>query len=50
MTDADGQMTVTEIASRPLVQDLLKHDVSWCNIALLKNATMKLGVVVRLVG
>ncbi|KAM8913992.1 advillin isoform 2-T2 [Spinachia spinachia] len=26
VTDADGQMTVTEIASRPLVQDLLNHD------------------------
>ncbi|KAL6111617.1 avil [Pungitius sinensis] len=26
VSDADGQMTVTEIASRPLVQDLLKHD------------------------
>ncbi|XP_029287630.1 advillin isoform X1 [Cottoperca gobio] len=26
VTDADGQMKVTEVASRPLVQDLLKHD------------------------
>ncbi|XP_054472534.1 advillin isoform X1 [Anoplopoma fimbria] len=26
VTDADGQMKVTEVASRPLVQDLLKHE------------------------
>ncbi|XP_034544371.1 advillin [Notolabrus celidotus] len=26
VTDADGQMKVTEVASRPLVQDLLNHD------------------------
>lgn len=27
-SDADGQMKVTEVATRPLVQDLLSHDVS----------------------
>uniref|UniRef100_A0A8C9WVI1 Advillin n=1 Tax=Sander lucioperca TaxID=283035 RepID=A0A8C9WVI1_SANLU len=26
VTDADGQMKVTEVATRPLVQDLLNHD------------------------
>ncbi|XP_032365171.1 advillin-like [Etheostoma spectabile] len=26
VTDADGQMKVTEVATRPLVQDLLSHD------------------------
>ncbi|GAA6215657.1 advillin-like [Lates japonicus] len=26
VSDADGEMKVTEVASRPLVQDLLKHD------------------------
>lgn len=28
ISDADGQMRVTEVATRPLVQDLLNHDVS----------------------
>lgn len=31
VSDADGQMKVTEVATRPLVQDLLSHEVSWCN-------------------
>lgn len=31
MSDADGQMKVTEIATNPLVQDLLSHDVSQYN-------------------
>ena len=30
VSDADGQMKVAEIATRPLVQDLLNHDVSFC--------------------
>lgn len=63
VTDADGEMKVTEVASRPLVQDLLNHEVSWCNIDQIKNVytlfnghtnmgantTMKDGMVVRLV-
>lgn len=32
VSDADGQMKVTEVATRPLVQDLLNHDVSLCFI------------------
>lgn len=31
VSDADGQMRVTEVATRPLSQDLLNHDVSLCS-------------------
>lgn len=32
VSDNDGQMKVTEVATRPLIQDLLNHDVSvWYN-------------------
>lgn len=29
MSNAEGKMKVTEVASRPLVQDLLSHEVSF---------------------
>lgn len=29
VSDAEGQMRVTEVATRPLSQDLLNHDVSF---------------------
>lgn len=41
MSDADGQMKVTEVATRPLVQDLLNHEVSWCNTDQMKDTYIK---------
>lgn len=60
MSDADGEMKVTEVATKPLVQDLLNHEVNWSNIKVTytiyydhiklgADATIKLHMVVHLV-
>lgn len=38
VSDAEGQMKVVEVATRPLTQDLLNHDVSGCNTDQIKDA------------
>ena len=37
VSDAEGQMKVTEVATRPLVQDLLNHDVSLEHLQVFKD-------------
>lgn len=51
VSDAEGRMKVMEVATRPLNQDLLSHDVRWCIIDQIKDGCqcLKLGVVVQLI-
>lgn len=38
VSDTAGQLSVTEVATRPLVQDLLNHDVSGLKGAFFEEA------------